>query len=106
MVLLRPSKYKKSRPQTSGGTARKGRDGSLSGSFELVAQRVIIAALQPAFLALALPGFYKVLQTARALSSRLTALCAAAVSLHPQLILTLARNRQVRKLVLNRSSHF
>jgi hypothetical protein len=104
-VLLSLS-TKRAVPKQAEGRLEKGPGRFLGGGFELVAQRVIIAALQPAFLALALAGFDQVLQTPGALSSRLTTLGAATVSLHPQLVLTLARNREVCELVLNRSSHF
>ena len=100
-----PLSTKRAVPSEAEGRLGKGRGRFLGGSFELVAQRVVIAALQPAFLALALPRLYQVLQTAGALGGRFAALGAAAISLHPQLVLTLARNREVRELVLNRSSH-
>jgi hypothetical protein len=45
------------------------------------------------------------LQTTRALHRGLTALRAALVALHPQLILPLPRNRQTGELILDPSSH-
>jgi hypothetical protein len=46
-----------------------------------------------------------VLQTPRALYRGLTALSAAMVTFHPQLVLALSRNRQIRKLIYNSFSH-
>ena len=59
-----------------------------------------------AFLSLALAGFYQMFQTTRPLDGRLTALRAAPVPLHAELIFPLARNRQISELVLNAFSHF
>jgi hypothetical protein len=73
---------------------------------ELIAQSIIVAPLEAAFLPLPFAGFDQVLQAAGALRGWFAAFGATPVSLHAQLVLPLAGNRQLRELVLNRSSHF
>ena len=59
--------------------------GSRSGArcLELVAQRIVIAAFETAFGALALARFNQVFEAARPLNGRLAALGATLVPLHP-----------------------
>lgn len=61
----------------------------LSGGFELVAQGIVITALQPSFLSLTLARLYEVLKAPGPLCRRLTAFGATAIALHPQLIFAL-----------------
>lgn len=75
-------------------------------SFQPVAQRAVIAALEAPFLTLALSRLDQVLQTPRALHCGLPALSAAPVALHSQLVFPLPRNRQASELVFNAFSHF
>ena len=73
---------------------------------QLVTESAVITAFESAFLALPFAGFYQVFQTTRPLDRWLTALRAPLVSLHPQLIFSLARNSQVCELVFDAFSHF
>jgi hypothetical protein len=74
--------------------------------FEAITQRAVVAALEASFLALPLPGLDQVLQTARALDSRFTALGAAPIPLHAQLIFPLPRDRQICEFVFDSLSHY
>ena len=65
----------------------------------------MVAAPEAALLSLPFPRLDQVPQTPRPVRRRLSALGAAVFSLHPQLVLPLPGNRQVRELVFNRSSH-
>jgi hypothetical protein len=58
-------------------------------SFQPVAQRAVVAALEAPFRALALSRLDQVLQTPRPLHCRLAALSATPVALHPQLVFPL-----------------
>jgi len=60
-----------------------------NGFLQLVAQGAVVAALQAAFAALALPGLDQVFQAARALHGLLATLGTPAISLHAQLIFAL-----------------
>jgi hypothetical protein len=73
--------------------------------FQLVTQRAVIAALEPPFLSLPLPCLDQVPQTAGSLCRRFPAFRAAAIPLHPELVLPLARNRQPGEFILYRLSH-
>jgi hypothetical protein len=75
-------------------------------SFQPVAQRALVAALEAPFLTLALSRFDQVFQTPRTLYRRLPALSAAPVALHSQLVFPLPRNWQARELVFDAFSHF
>ena len=56
---------------------------------ELIAQRIVVASLETAFLALPLAGFDKVLKTPGALGGRGAAFGAPPIPLHPRLIFSL-----------------
>jgi hypothetical protein len=66
----------------------------------------VVTALETSLFALALPGLDQVFQTARSLDGRFTALGAAPITLHPQLILSLPRDRQLCELIIDSFSHF
>jgi hypothetical protein len=73
--------------------------------FELVAERAVIAALEPAFGPLPFPRSDEMFQASRSLGGRLAAFGAPAIALHAQLVLALPGNRQVRELILDPLSH-
>ena len=75
-------------------------------SFQPVAQRAAVAALEAPLRALALSRLDQVLQTPRPLHRRLAALSTTPVALHPQLVFPLPRNPQMCKLVFDTFSHF
>ena len=77
----------------------------LSYALKLVAQGAVVTPLEAAFLPLAFPGLNQVLQTPRALHSRLPTFSTPSISLHAQLILPLPRDGQVRVLVFDALSH-
>ena len=72
---------------------------------QAITERIVITAFQAAFLPLPFAGFDQVLEAARPLGRRLAAFRAPPRALHPQLIFPLPRDRQVRELIMNRSSH-
>jgi hypothetical protein len=77
-----------------------------SNRLQFVAESAVITAFEPALFSLAFARFYQVFQTTRSLDRLLTALRAPLVSLHTQLIFSLARNSQIRELVFDAFSHF
>ncbi len=77
----------------------------LLGGLKPVTQRVVVTPFKPAFLALALTRPDQVLEAPRPLGSRFATLGAPLIPLHPELVLALPGDRQVRELVLYRSSH-
>ena len=73
---------------------------------EPVTERIVIASLEAALLALPFAGFDQMLQTAGALSGRFATFGATSLALLAQLILALPRNGQIGEFVFYRSSHF
>ena len=90
------------RPSNDGGGSVNdlGRHG-----LELIAQRIVIASLETALLALAFACLDEVFQTPGPLGCGGAAFRAPSVSLHPQLIFPLPRNRQFRVFIFDWSSH-
>ena len=82
-----------------------GGSNGLSHRLKPVAQRVVVAAFEASFLALTLSSFDQVFQAARALRGGFSAFRTAAFALLSELILSLARNRQVSEFIFYRSSH-
>jgi hypothetical protein len=72
---------------------------------QFVTEGAVVTAFEAAFLALTFASFYQMFQTTRALNRGFTAFRAPLVSLHAQLIFSLARNRQKRELVFDAFSH-
>jgi hypothetical protein len=72
---------------------------------QLVAERIVITALQAAFLALPFTRLYQVFNAPRTLDSGLAAFAATMIALHTQLVLALSRYLQVCELINNRFSH-
>ena len=71
-----------------------------------VAERIVVTPPEPALLALAFPRLDQVLETPRPLHGGFAALRAPLVPQHPQLILPLPRDSQMREFVFNPLSHF
>ena len=80
-------------------------NGSGVACLELIAQRIVITAFKTAFLPLALPRFHQVLQAPRALRRWFATFRAPLVPLHPQLVLALPRDSQMRELIDYAVSH-
>lgn len=89
----------------SRGAGAWGECGSGRQALQPVTQGVAITAFEAAFGPLPFPRFDEVLEAAGAFGGGLAAFGAALVALHAQLILALARDFQVRKLVVDPSSH-
>jgi hypothetical protein len=104
-VAVNAQKQKGSRLHTIPPTCQPCPRANLGNALQLVAQRPVVAAFEPALFPLAFPRLDKVLETPRALNCRLAAFGAPFVSLHAQLILALPRDRQMRELVFYASSH-
>lgn len=105
------SRTRRREKQSSNGSVQRSWTEEIGGSFlsggglKSITQRIVVPPPQATFSALALPRFDQVLQAARSLDRWLAALCAALVALHPQLVLSLPGNRQIRELVLDSFSH-
>ena len=74
-------------------------------SLEFIAKGIVVAASEPAFLALVFSSPDEVFQTARTLGSWLATFGAAFIALHPQLIFALPRDRKMREFVNDRLFH-
>ncbi len=74
-------------------------------SFELVAQGIVIAPLEPVLLSLPFTRFDQVFQATRALHGGRPAFRASVVSFHAHLVFPLPGNWQVRELILYLLSH-
>jgi hypothetical protein len=66
---------------------------------QFIAERIVVASLETAFLSLPFPGDNQVFQTARALSGGLATFSAPLVTLSAHLVFTLPRDRQMRELI-------
>jgi len=84
---------------TSALFLRAGRD------FELVAECPVVAPFETAVAALAFARLDQVLEAPGSQDGRLATLGATLVTLHPKLVLSLARDAQTGELILNRCSH-
>ena len=107
-ILLPPSLERRSprrRANSAKQPARNPRSRQSGHRFEPVTQRVVIAAFEASLFTLTFSSFHQVLQAAGTLGSRFSAFGAAAFALLPQLILSLARDRQVGEFIFYRSSH-